>query len=234
MWSVYSLGSVMVSIWLAWQLTAQVNFLYPVWYSLLKIDQTIEQTMPKHLYKKEFALTETTEHHRLFAEIVASIQDRGSGLPDIIFFAPNGEPLGPLLTNSEIIHLQDVANLVDLLGWFTLVIFIICLMSLALIIFFGVPMPSVKRLCISVMTMIIVFAVGVLFLGAKKFFYWLHTIIFPSDHQWFFYYEESLMSTIMKAPDLFAPISVMLLVIGLLIWLIHLLVIRKIAGLKMV
>lgn len=71
-------------------------------------------------------------------------------------------------------------------------------------------------LCISL------FAVGVLLAGAKKFFYWLHTIVFPADHQWFFYYEESLMSTLMKAPALFAPISILLILLGLVFWLLQL------------
>jgi len=42
------------------------------------------------------------------------------------------------------------------------------------------------------------------------------------------------MSTLMKAPDLFAPISVMLLLMGLIIWVVHLILLRKFAGFKSV
>jgi hypothetical protein len=76
--------------------------------------------------------------------------------------------------------------------------------------------------------------VGVVLADAKTFFYWLHTVVFPSDHQWFFYYEESLMSTLMKAPYLFAPISIMLLLFALIMWTLHLVLLRKITGFKLV
>lgn len=233
-WTIYSIGTLLLSIWLAWHAAAKVNFLYPVWYSLLNIEQTVEQTMPKHLYKKEFIATSTEEHHRLFSEIVISIQNSGKGLEQIEFFTPAGQKLGVLLTASEVTHLQDVANLIDLLGWFALVVLIICLMLLALMIFFRVRMPTIKQLNLLVFTGIGLLTIATLLFGAKKLFYWLHTVIFPSDHQWFFYYEESLMSTLMKAPDLFAPISVMLLLMGLVIWIVHLILLRKFAGFKSV
>ena len=50
-------------------------------------------------------------------------------------------------------------------------------------------------------------ALGVIAVGAKQVFYTAHTLIFPAGHQWFFYYEESLMTMLMKAPDLFAAIA---------------------------
>jgi hypothetical protein len=45
----------------------------------------------------------------------------------------------------------------------------------------------------------------------------LHTVVFPADHQWFFYYKDSLMASLMKAPDIFAAIAAQLLVVALLI-----------------
>ena len=227
LWMFYSLSSLLICFWLAWQLSAQVNFLYPVWYSVLEIDQTIEQTMPKHLYKKEFIATDANEHYRLFAEIVTSIQNNGRGLDSLNFYSPSGIKLGQLLTESEIVHLQDVAELLDVLGWFCLATFIFCLMILAAIIIFRIAMPSTKKLLVSVFSLITVAVILIVVLGAKKFFYWLHTVVFPDNHQWFFYYEESLMSTLMKAPDLFAPISVQLLIVGIGIWLLHLVMLRK-------
>ena len=227
LWVLYSFGSLLISFWLAWQLSAQVNFFYPLWYSALKIDQTIEQTMPRHLYKKEFIATDENEHRRLFAEIVTCIQNNGQGLEAINFYSPSGKQLGQLLTESEIIHLQDVAALLDILGWFCLAIFIFCLIMLAAIIIFRMAMPSSKQLLVSVLSVIASVVVLILLLGAKKFFYWLHTVVFPDNHQWFFYYEESLMSMLMKAPDLFAPISLQLLLLGVLIWLLHLMLVRK-------
>jgi hypothetical protein len=227
LWMLYSLGSLLISFWLAWQLSAQVSFLYPLWYSALKIDQTIEQTMPNHLYKKEFIATEDDEHYRLFAAIVKSIKNNGAGLEDIKFYSPSGKQLGQLLTESEVVHLQDVADLLNVLGWSCLAMFIFCLMILAAIIIFRIAMPATKKLFVSILTIVIASVVLIITLGAKKFFYWLHTVVFPDNHQWFFYYEESLMSMLMKAPDLFAPISIQLLLLGVCIWLLHLALLRK-------
>jgi uncharacterized membrane protein len=227
LWTLYSVSSLLISVWLAWQLSAQVNFLYPHWYSVLEIDQTIEQTLPKHLYKQEFIATDVNEHHRLFAEIVTSIQNNGRGLEAINFYSPSGKELGLLLTNSEVVHLQDVADLINILGWFCLATLIFCLMVLAAIIIFRHAMPTIKKLFVSVFGLVVVVVLLIVALGAKKFFYWLHTVVFPDDHQWFFYYEESLMSTLMKAPDLFAPISIQLLLLGIGIWLLQLVLLRK-------
>jgi hypothetical protein len=59
---------------------------------------------------------------------------------------------------------------------------------------------------------------AVLIIGSKKVFYYLHTWIFPPEHPWFFYYQDSLMTTLMKAPDLFGLIAALLLALWLLLW----------------
>ncbi len=227
LWMFYSLGSLLICFWLAWQLSAQVNFLYPVWYSVLEINQTIEQTMPKHLYKKEFIAIDSNEHHRLFAEIVTSLQNSGEGLDEISFYSSSGKQLGQLLTENEIVHLRDVAGLLDILGWFCVATFIFCLVVLGAIIIFCIAMPVLKKLLVSVFSLITVAVVLIILLGAKKFFSWLHAVVFPDNHQWFFYYEDSLMSTLMKAPYLFASISIQLLLLGICLWLVHLILVRK-------
>ena len=56
--------------------------------------------------------------------------------------------------------------------------------------------------------------------GFTDIFYYLHTVVFPNNHQWFFYYQESLMSSLMKAPDLFAAIGLSLSVIAVIIYVI--------------
>lgn len=55
--------------------------------------------------------------------------------------------------------------------------------------------------------------------GPTKMFYWLHTKIFPHNHQWFFYYQESLMTTLMKAPDLFGFIATIWAVTAILLFI---------------
>jgi len=46
--------------------------------------------------------------------------------------------------------------------------------------------------------------------GEGGLFAWLHEQVFPPGHQWFFYYQESLMTTLMKAPHLFGPVALAL------------------------
>ncbi len=95
-------------------------------------------------------------------------------------------------------------------------------------------MPSTKKLLISVLSLIALALVLMLAFGTKKLFYWLHAVVFPDDHQWFFYYEESLMSMLMKAPDLFVPISIQLLVLGMSMWLLLLVLLRKLGRFRTV
>ena len=199
-----------------------MNFFYSTWYRLLDINQTIEQVMPQHLYKKEFIQTDAFEHKRLFGEIVMAVQNNGKGLEDIVFYDVNNNPLGKLLTENEIIHLQDVSNLVSGMNWISLALLAACFFILALIIFYRLSMPPVNKIIIATIGIIVFLSLAIILFGSKKFFYWLHTIVFPENHQWFFYYEESLMTTLMKAPVLFAPISVQLIFLGLVIWILQL------------
>lgn len=227
LWAAYSTTSLLVSIWLAWHLCAQVNFLYPLWYSTLSINQTVSQTSPRHLYKKQFGATTVQEHHRLFAEIVKSVQNQGKGLANIKFYDEQGRLLGQLLTEKEIIHLNDVARFVNQLNWLSLILFVICLLLVATFFLLRITMPKLRSLFVSVGVILGMLALVVISIGPTRVFYWLHPIVFPADHQWFFYYEESLMSTLMKAPALFAPLGVQLILLGLLIWGLHLLVLKK-------
>jgi hypothetical protein len=55
----------------------------------------------------------------------------------------------------------------------------------------------------------------------------MHIFVFPDNHQWFFYYQDSLMSTLMKAPDLFAGIAIQIVLVGLILYGVMLLAIKK-------
>ena len=234
LWSLYSLTSLLLCFWLAWHLFAQINFLYPTWYALLNIGQTIEQTTPRHLHKKNFDQTSRQEHYRLFAEIVRAVQDQGRGLTQIQYRDREGKVLDHLLTQNEVIHLKDVANFVNVLNWWSLILFVVTLFLLALMFLTRVSMPGLRNLLLAVVTVIVVGVIVLALLGFTKVFYWLHPIVFPADHQWFFYYEESLMSTLMKAPVLFAPLGAQLILLGFVIWGLHLLLLKKLRVFKSV
>jgi uncharacterized membrane protein len=68
-------------------------------------------------------------------------------------------------------------------------------------------------------------AAVVFIIGAKNVFYVLHQIVFK-DHQWFFYYEESLMTTFMHAPDIFGYITLMLVALAINIYIMIIVVIE--------
>jgi uncharacterized membrane protein len=65
---------------------------------------------------------------------------------------------------------------------------------------------------------------ALLTVGFREVFYAFHEAIFPPDHQWFFYYQDSLMSTMMKAPFLFGYIAAALVALALVyLWALFLL-----------
>jgi len=114
-----------------------------------------------------------------------------------------------LLTDAEITHLRDVAQLVvafERVGWLCLVLAPILAVSAGLR---HERPPSPLALLGGLGIAFVAGAATVLLLGPVEVFYWLHTRIFPPDHQWFFWYEESLMSTLMQAPNLFGAIAVL-------------------------
>lgn len=211
-WILLALTVVVASLFVSWRLLAAFDFAYPWLHGLLEIEATVAEYAPRNEQRSGFEHTGAAEHARLFGAIVDAVRDHGAGLEDIVYRTPDGEVLGPLLTAAEIRHLQDVARLVsafERLGW----------MSLVLCIALGVSAglrrerpPSPIALLGGLGAVIAAATVVVFLLGPVEVFYWLHTRIFPPDHQWFFWYEESLMSTLMQAPNLFGAIAVIWLI----------------------
>ena len=120
--------------------------------------------------------------------------------------------------NAEIIHLQDVSNLIHQFYLAGIAGFFIWITFLAIAYRQKLGFPSLRKIVLGFCGGIFIISAIVLSLGATKVFYWLHTKVFPEGHQWFFYYEDSLMTTLMKAPDIFAFIAALLLVLLMIIW----------------
>jgi hypothetical protein len=226
-WILLVLTVVVASLFVTWRLLAAFDFAYPWLHGLLDIGATVTEYAPRNEQRPGFARTDAAEHARLFGAIVDAVRDQGTGLDEIVYRTPSGEPLGRLLTAAEIQHLQDVARLVsafERLGWMSLVLCIALGVSAGL----RREQPPSPIALISGLGVVVAAATAIVFLlGPVELFYWLHTRVFPPDHQWFFWYEESLMSTLMQAPNLFGAIAViwvipaMLLAAGLLGALIH-------------
>lgn len=229
-WFVLLLAVLPVALLASWQALAMAGFNYPLWHDVIGIDATIAQYGPRNTYRKNFERTTREERSRLFAAIVDALHQRGAGLKELKYHDAQGRAIGVLLRPAEITHLEDVARLVRLLyrvGLGALVVWIALLVWLRRS---DLPPPPLTRYLAGIGLTVAVLLLGVIATGTKQVFYAAHTLIFPAGHQWFFYYEESLMTMLMKAPDLFAVIAAEWLLLaglcyGLCIWMS-----RRLAG----
>jgi hypothetical protein len=220
LWATLLLAALPASLLAAWQMLAGADFLYPLWYEVIGIDRTIAEYGPKNHYRENFERTTKKERSRLFAAIVTAIHDGGRGLDDLAYHDAQGEVLGPLLRSPEITHLRDVARLIDRFYHLGLGAALVWLLTLGWLWRLRLPPPPLGRYLAGFGLGAAALVLGVVAFGAKRVFYAAHTLIFPSGHQWFFYYEESLMTMLMKAPDLFAAIAAeWLLLTALCYWL---------------
>jgi hypothetical protein len=217
-WPSLLAGAFFTALFIAWQALSAVNFLYPFWHKALDIDDTVRIYGPQNRNRRGFEYTNAAEHARLFAAIVHAVEHGGRGLENLHYRDGDGRPMGLLLTEPEIVHLRDVARLLGvfrLFGWTCTLIFIALAASLWL-------KPASKPPLIKYLAyfaLIILLGVGaVLAIGPTAVFYKFHTWIFPPGHKWFFYYQESLMTTLMKAPTLFAGIAAEWLALTLILF----------------
>lgn len=216
-WFGVSILLLIVLVWLSWQGLKLHDFQYSHWYDWLNINQHIVVYAPQNLHYLGLEHLTKAEHTALFGHIVDAIHQHGQGLSEIVFYY--GTVLQPLLTQAEITHLQDVANLIDVANRIVLLSFLLVVLLLLYPLFNarGYPKFNAKTLCCVYLLISAFFWGSIIVLGPTTVFYWLHTIIFPVDHQWFFYYQDSLMTTLMKAPDLFGAIGATLVLYSLVL-----------------
>ena len=268
LWLTFSLSLLTFTLGVSWQLSKSANFFYGFWYQSLQIDSTIKKNVIKNTRgKRDFPVEDAHLHHEKFADIVQAIHQQGEGL-DRISYQNSAGQIRRLLTNSEVVHLQDVANLLDKVSqfWISNVLLLLSLLvlytrkqvfsrsnashksdsaklientaiensaiensaientviksnptqfELMMALITTVPLGKYKLVSVMIFCLLVV-AVLCLW-GFTSVFYYLHTVIFPADHQWFFYYQDSLMATIMKAPDIFSAIAAQLLAVALLL-----------------
>ena len=225
-WILFSLLALLAALLLAWQVLAKTNFWYPLWYDIVKIDQTIATYGPKNRYRNRFETTTKTERVRLFSKLVEAIHQQGRGLETLVYHDAKGRPIASFLTPPEMLHLRDVARLIDLslaTGWGALLLLPVLIGLLALQ---KQPMPSLSRLLLRIILGLVVIGGTILLIGPVKVFYSLHTWLFPEEHPWFFYYEDSLMTMLMQAPAIFGYITLTLVALGML-FLLGILVLAK-------
>lgn len=181
----------------------------------MEIGPLVEKTGPRHHHKQDFHLTNKNEHMRLFSEINQAVHYNPNAFASINYLDINSSTIDKMLTDAEITHLQDVANIIkkiNMLGW--IIHCFTFLMMCAVLHRPKCPPPILKILKkVGISTLCVTTIIYII--GPIDVFYQLHIWIFPEQHQWFFYYEESLMSLIMKAPYLFGYIGALLLTTAL-------------------
>ncbi|NMP14892.1 DUF1461 domain-containing protein [Thalassotalea sp. Y01] len=231
LWLSKSISLIIVCLGFSWVINSKLNFTYSVWYDVLNIDKHIATYAPQNKFGKQgFANTEKAQHVELFARVVESINNSGEGL-DAIQYQVN-EQSNALYTDSEVVHLQDVSNLVDKLTLICLVALLFFVVLQYLCIAKPYQKPSAKLRLITSSSFLLGIVLLFAIIGFRDIFYYLHTVVFPDEHQWFFYYQESLMSTAMKAPDLFAALAINLVGVAAIVFMLINHGLKKFEGLR--
>ena len=222
-------------LYVSWQVLSQANFLYDQIYEHNNLEAHVNEFAPLNRNGKEsFALTSKAERVRVFSDIAREINIGGGGLGSITYIPEGADAATPFLVEAERDHLQDVANLVSSLKPIGAVI------ASLLIAFYGFcwyykvsryqyfwrpsgifvslfQIGAVAALCVA-----ITFA-----LGPQQTFYLLHERVFSNKAQWYFFFEDSLMTTLM--PEIvFANIAALIGILTVLTWLFANFVLRRI------
>ena len=216
LWPLYALTLLISATLIAWHLLAKLDFAYPQAYKLLEIDKHISRFAPQNRYRKQFELTSQEEHFQLFSEIIIGIQNNGKGLATITY--SHAGKHSTLLREAEVVHLKAVANLVNRFYWVGTASIVVSIILFALIKRIKPPTPKLKQVMAGILFLALSGIVTLFIVGPRILFQWLHTQMFPEGHQWHFYYQDSLMTTLMKAPDLFGFMGALLVIVTLLLY----------------
>lgn len=225
-WLVFFTTHFITCFWITWIALSKWDFGYAIAYDLIGSEFHIAQFAPKNIHKAGFEAVTRDQHIELFGQINWSVHHQGLGLSDISYTLANGNNES-LLHQAEVIHLQDVANLIDQFYATSFVSLAIFLLFLAMAIKAKIAFPSTIKIITGFLSVLVSSCFAILIIGPTKVFYWAHTVVFPPENQWFFYYEESLMTTLMKAPDLFAFIAILLLAGFIICWALSFTTIKK-------
>lgn len=225
----YTISSFICALFISWMVWASVDFAYPWLHDVLNIEQHTQKYGPQNRYRDHFENTDRDERIRLFSAINTAIHNQGEGLSNIKYTDKiTGKEIDTLLHTSEILHLKDVSVLIDVFKWVTLISFLLWAALIAKKFHLRDQAPNIKQQSISTLSMIAVCTLLILIIGPVNVFYAFHELLFPANHKWFFYYQESLMTILMKAPILFGYISILIIMLCIPIFIIINITISKI------
>jgi len=219
---------VIAAVNIAWHLSSVVNYFYKPLYSAIDIQAHIKKYAPKNhqVHFRKFVNTQPEQHYLLFEKIAEAINHNGEGLENISFNEVNSDKQIRLLTPAEVIHLEDVAKVVSVFNWTAMFSGFIALLCLWCLKKGKYSLFGYKATLLVMGAVSVVLTSSVLLIGPKTFFYYLHKWIF-AENQWFFYYQESLMTTLMKAPYIFGYITIAIFVLAIAVFIALLAIIRS-------
>ena len=203
---VFALCSLFIAFAMAWVVLFYTNFSYGLWHDVGGIGAAIDKYGPQNYYRSGFGETSKAQREQLFLEINQAVHNDGVGLEKITYKV-DGHPEQTLSIRSEVGHLRDVAHLVNGVQLMVFCAFIIWCVFIVRFYWLGLKPPSIWGQLGGVVAFIVLFIAVLLLVGPTKAFSKMHEWVFPSNSQWFFYYQQSLMSTMMWAPVLFAWIA---------------------------
>jgi hypothetical protein len=220
--------ALILSLYGAWMVNAKSGYGYAWLYGFYETEQHIANFGPQNRFRQGFETLSVEEHKKAFQQIVDSVHSNGEGLAEITYKFL-GQDI-PLLHEAEKIHLRDVANLINALH----ILVLLCLFTLITLYIWEYRHRCKSQDRASPLGLLGIFALLLILItaafivwGAKAIFYQMHIWVFPDDHQWFFYYQDSLMSTLMKAPDLFAGITIQIVLLALIFYTVILLLMKR-------
>ncbi len=225
--SIWCLCLFCICIFISWNALVKASFNYDFWYEQLNIKHTVEFYAPKNPQHKNFFYTDKQQHSRLFSEIVTATTNKPERLSQIRYKAAGESNSKQMLTQDEITHLKDVNTLIRHFNSISYIAIATFIITSILMLFLSIPPPRVLVTCSIAACIVVTTGLTVFIYGPVEFFYALHIIVFPAGHKWFFYYNESLMSMIMQAPNIFGYISATLILIASTIFILFLFIARK-------
>ena len=202
-----------------------MGFAYGYIYDYNKLEEHVDRYAPQNKNRDGFELTTRAERIAVFEAIGRAINDGGRGLQDISYGLSSSNGSQPFLVDAERAHLEDVSHLVATLKP------VGAAAATLLLLFYGFCWGYKERLqryfwrpmglglATAQIAVLVAIGIGVTFaIGPQKVFYILHEWAFTDKAQWFFYYQESLMTTLM--PEVvFANIAVLIAGLAVAFWI---------------
>ena len=219
--SILAIAVFVICLVLSWHFLSKVNFFFDTLYDMHQIESHIAEFAPQNRQNRSnFELTSKNERIRIVGEILRTVNSKGVGLETIKYFNTDGVPVNLFLTLAEVDHLEDVSVLVHFMNSIAFILIIIFIIIFSLAWRYKTTTPSLLMLTCSMASFVIITTGCIILMGPQIVFNELHRWVFGDKSEWHFYYQDSLMTTLLKAPDTFATMAILMTAIALIFWLL--------------